>query len=143
MKKLFTIFSIVALGAGLSAAGCKSDDGDGDGTGGDGGGEATGGTDGTGGKGTGGDVNVLVDQRGKPREEWSELTSAIFAALRPYPEAARAVAAALSGSASNVKPACAQPRGSVNVDIVINDNSSVETSSTRDSMANATVSWDG
>lgn len=49
---------------------------------------------------TGGDVNVLVDQRGKPREEWSELTSAIFAALRPYPEAARAVAAALSGPAS-------------------------------------------
>ena len=45
-------------------------------------------------------VNVLVDQRGKPREEWAELTGAIFAALRPYPEAARAVAGALSGAAS-------------------------------------------
>ena len=49
---------------------------------------------------TGGDVNVLVDQRGKPREEWAELTGLLFAALRPWPDAARAAAAALASAAT-------------------------------------------
>lgn len=43
----------------------------------------------------GGTVNVLVDQRGRPREEWARMLSTITAALQPYPEAAAAVARAL------------------------------------------------
>lgn len=60
---------------------------------------------------TGGDVNVLVDQRGKPREEWAELTAILFAALRPWPDAARAAAAALASAASEA-PRLGPGRGS-------------------------------
>ncbi len=49
---------------------------------------------------TGSTTNVLVDQRGRPTEEWAELTGVLFAALRPWPEASRAAAAALAGAAS-------------------------------------------
>lgn len=49
---------------------------------------------------TGNTTNVLVDQRGRPTEEWAELSAVLFAALRPWPDAARAVAAALSSAAA-------------------------------------------
>jgi hypothetical protein len=42
-------------------------------------------------------VQLLVDQRGQPRPEWLAIEGAILAALRPYPEAADAVARALAG----------------------------------------------
>lgn len=41
-------------------------------------------------------VNVLVDARGRPREEWAAVLRAVLSALRPYPEAARAVLAELA-----------------------------------------------
>lgn len=50
---------------------------------------------------TGSTTNVLVDQRGRPTEEWAELTGVLFAALRPWPEASRAAATALAGAASS------------------------------------------
>ncbi len=54
---------------------------------------------------TGSTTNVLVDQRsGKPTEEWAELTTVLFAALRPWPDAARAAAAALMSVASSDAP---------------------------------------
>jgi hypothetical protein len=42
-------------------------------------------------------MSILVDAKGTPRPEWLALEGALFAALRPYPEAADAVARALSG----------------------------------------------
>lgn len=46
---------------------------------------------------TGTTVQLLVDARGQPRPEWLAIEGAILAALRPYPEAADAVARALAG----------------------------------------------
>ena len=42
-------------------------------------------------------VQLLFDQRGQPRPEWLAIEGAILSALRPYPEAADAVARALAG----------------------------------------------
>jgi hypothetical protein len=53
---------------------------------------------------TGSTTNVLVDQRGRPTEEWAELTGVLFAALRPWPDAARAAAAALASAANSEAP---------------------------------------
>lgn len=44
-------------------------------------------------------TNILVDQRGKPREEWAQLCGVIFQALQPYPDAARAVEEAMAQAA--------------------------------------------
>ena len=60
---------------------------------------------------TGSTTNVLVDQRGRPTEEWAELTGVLFAALRPWPEASRAAAAALAGAASGAPSSALVLRG--------------------------------
>jgi hypothetical protein len=47
-------------------------------------------------------VNVLLDARGKERPEWARARKVIFDALRPWPDAAEAVAEALAADAATV-----------------------------------------